>query len=241
VFLRKLFFVLAFFVFLAFTGLFAQSKVDSTETTSSVPELIAFHDVIYVIWHEAYPAKDIKALKDMVEKIKPYMEKINSAALPGILRDKESKWKDGLKVLNSSAENYYSAAAGNDDGKMLEAAEQLHSNFEMMVRVLRPVNKEVDEYHKVLYVIFHKYYPVKDYASIKTVIDDLIAKAEACTTTKLSKRLESKTEMFQKTASELVEKTKALKEALASNDSAAIDKAVDTMHSKYQDLEKIFD
>lgn len=233
-------FLLILFVFLS-TAVFSQVKDDASELNSSVPELIAFHDVIYVIWHEAYPAKDIKSLKDMVEKIKPYMEKINAATLPGILRDKENKWKDGLKVLNTSVENYYSAAGGNDDQAMLDAAEKLHANFEMMVRILKPVSKEVDEYHKVLYVIFHKYYPSKDYASIKNVVDDLIAKAEATVNAKLPKRLENKTELFQKTASELVEKTKALKEALNTNDGAAIDNAVDVMHSKYQDLEKIFD
>ncbi len=53
----------------------AQNTIDSTEITSSVPELYQFHDVIYVIWHEAYPAKDIAALKGMVEKIQTYMEK----------------------------------------------------------------------------------------------------------------------------------------------------------------------
>ena len=219
----------------------AQSKIDSTEITSSVPELSQFHDIIYVIWHEAYPSKDIATLKSMVEKIQTDMEKINNAQLPGILKDKAGKWKEGLKVLNVSADNYYSAAKGNDDQAMLDAAEKLHADFEMMVRVLRPVSKEVDEYHKDLYVIFHKFFPVKDYKSIEPMMDNMIAKAEACLNAKLPKRLESKTELFQKTAKELVEKTIALKESLKTNDGSAIYKAIDVMHSKYQDLEKVFD
>ncbi len=222
-------------------GLMAQGTIDSTEITSKVPELTQFHDIIYVIWHEAYPAKDIAGLKGMVEKIKADMDKINNAQLPGILKDKEAKWKDGLKVLNASAESYYAAAKGNDDQAMLDAAEKLHADYEFMVRILRPVSKEVDEYHKDLYVIFHKYYPVKDYKSIEPMMDVMIAKAEACLNAKLPKRLESKTEEFQKTVKELVEKTTALKTALKTNDGAAIDKAVDVMHSKYQDVEKIFE
>lgn len=219
----------------------AQNTIDSTEITSSVPELYQFHDVIYVIWHEAYPAKDIVALKGMVEKIQNYMEKINSAQLPGILKDKEAKWKEGLKVLNASAENYYNIAKGNDDQAMLDAAEKLHADYEMMVRTLKPVSKEVDSYHKDLYVIFHKFYPAKDYNAIAGIIDNMIIKAEACSNAKLPKRLENKTEEYQKTVKELVEKTTALKEALKTNDGALIDKAVDVMHSKYQDLEKMFD
>ncbi len=222
-------------------GLMAQGTIDSTEITSKVPELTQFHDIIYVIWHEAYPAKDIAGLKGMVEKIKADMDKINNAQLPGILKDKEAKWKDGLKTLNASAESYYAAAKGNDDQAMLDAAEKLHADYEFMVRILRPVSKEVDEYHKDLYVIFHKYYPVKDYKSIEPMMDVMIAKAEACLNAKLPKRLESKTEEFQKTVKELVEKTTALKTALKTNDGAAIDKAVDVMHSKYQDVEKIFE
>jgi hypothetical protein len=239
--MKNLFILLLIAVSFIAVNVNAQHTIDSTEITSSVPELSAFHDVIYVIWHEAYPNKDIAALKSMVEKIKPYMEKINNAKLPGIAQDKDSKWKEGLKVLNASAENYYKTAEGSDDQAMLDAAEKLHADFEMMVRVLRPVNKEVDSYHKDLYVIFHKFFPSKDYKSIEGIIDGMILKAEACTNAKLPKRLEGKTEEYQKLTKELVEKTIALKDALKSNDGATIDKAVDVMHSKYQDVEKLFD
>ncbi len=239
--MKKLFVLLFVSMLFISVNVFAQNTIDSTEITSSVPELFQFHDVIYVIWHEAYPSKDISALKGMVEKIQTDMGKINNAQLPGILKDKEGKWQDGLKVLNASAENYYVAAKGTDDQAMLDAAEKLHADYEMMVRVLRPVSKEVDEYHKDLYVIFHKFYPAKDYKSIVPLIDKMIVKAEACVNAKLPKRLEGKTELFQKTAKELVEKTIALKEALTTNDGPTIDKAIDVMHSKYQDVEKIFE
>ncbi len=239
--MRKLLILLVISIMFISSNLMAQNTIDSTEITSSVPELKQFHDVIYVIWHEAYPSKDIAALKGMVEKIQADMEKINNAPLPGILKDKEAKWKDGLKVLNASAENYYSAAKGTDDQVMLDAAEKLHADYEFMVRVLRPVSKEVDEYHKDLYVIFHKFYPSKDYKSIAPMMDGMVAKAEACLNAKLPKKLEGKTELFQNTVKELVAKTVALKEALKTNDGAAIDKAVDVMHSKYQDVEKIFE
>ncbi len=239
--MRKLLILLVISIMFISSNLMAQNTIDSTEITSSVPELFKFHDVIYVIWHEAYPSKDISALKGMVEKIQADMEKINNAPLPGILKDKEAKWKDGLKVLNASAENYYSAAKGTDDQVMLDAAEKLHADYEFMVRVLRPVSKEVDEYHKDLYVIFHKFYPSKDYKSIAPMMDGMVAKAEACLNAKLPKKLEGKTELFQNTVKELVAKTVALKEALKTNDGAAIDKAVDVMHSKYQDVEKIFE
>jgi hypothetical protein len=202
-----------------------------------------FHDVIYLIWHEAYPAKDTKALKGYVPEIKASMEKINNAKLPGIVREKENKWKEGLVTFNGAAEQYYKATEGTDDQAILDAAENLHSNFEMMVRILKPVMKEVDEYHKVLYVIYHKYYPDKKYGEISNVMDDLISKADAITKVaedKLQKRLKDKFASYGPAAKELYNNTVALKDVLKTSDSKQIDQAVDKMHSSYQKLEGLF-
>lgn len=241
--MKKLFFVL-FVVLLLFFGKNSFSQVDSSEITWTVPELVKFHDVIYLIWHEAFPAKDIKALKGFVPDIKTSMENINNAKLPGIVREKENKWKEGLVDFNNSAEEYYKAASGNDAQAMLDAAEKLHAKFEMMIRTLRPVLKEIEEYHKVLYVIYHKFFPDKKFAEISNVIDDLILKAEAITKAdeeKLKKRLKDKFSNFQPAAKELYDNTVALKEILKTNDDTQINTSVEKMHSSYQKLESVFD
>lgn len=54
----------------------------SHETESSIAELDAFHEVIYPIWHTAYPDKDIKALKGFVGQINELAGKIYAAKLP---------------------------------------------------------------------------------------------------------------------------------------------------------------
>jgi len=242
--IKKYFFLVLFFVLISVSNSYSQNLIDSAEIKSSVPELIKFHDVIYVIWHEAYPAKDIKLLKSLVPDIQTHLSNINNAKLPGILRDKEAKWKEGLIDLNKTADDYYDAANGSDYQALLDAAEKLHSNFEMMVRILRPVLKELDEYHKTLYVIYHKFFPEKKYDEINLVMDNLISKAEDITRVSeenLKKRIPAKTDDYNKAAKELLEATLALKEILKTNDSAQIDKAIDSMHSKYQKLESIFD
>lgn len=241
--MKKLFFV-AFVIIFLFVGKNSFSQIDSSEITWTVPELIKFHDVIYLIWHEAYPSKDINALKGYVPDIKTSMESINNAKLPGIVREKEDKWKEGLIEFNNSAEEYYKAANGNDDQAMLDAAEKLHAKFEMMVRILRPVLKEIDEYHKSLYVIYHKFLPDKKYSEISNVMDDLILKAEAITKAdeeKLKKRLKDKFSNFQPAAKELYDNTVSLKEILKSGDASQIDASVEKMHSSYQKLECVFD
>jgi hypothetical protein len=222
---------------------FSQIKVDSSEITSSVPELTSFHEIIFPIWHTAYPAKDINALKGYVPQIKASMDEINKAVLPGILKDKEILWKNQLQQLNVAADNYYKAAGENDDEAMLAAAEGLHHNFEMMNRVIRPVLKEMDDYHQILYIIYHKLYPEKKYDEIAPYMDSLVERADAirkCPQDKLKKRLGDNISKFEAAANELYDATIALKEVLKGNDTMKKSEAVQNMHTKYQNLEALF-
>ena len=222
---------------------FSQVKIDSSEITSSVPELTNFHEIIFPIWHTAYPAKDINALKGYVPQIKASMDEINKAVLPGILKDKEILWKNQLQQLNVAADNYYKAAGENDDEAMLTAAEALHHNFEMMNRVIRPVLKEMDDYHQILYIIYHKLYPDKKYDEIAGFMDSLVERADAIRKypqDKLKKRLGDQISKFDPAANELYIATAALKEVLNGNDAMKKSEAVQNMHTKYQNLEALF-
>lgn len=211
------------------------------ETESKVPELMAFHEIIYPIWHTAYPEKDYKALRSYVPEINRLAEDLYKADLPGILRDKKTKWENGMEELKKVVEEYNKAAAGEDTQALLNAAEELHSKFEMMVRIIRPVLKEVDEFHKVLYVVYHKYLPNKEFDSITSVAKDLVQKAEAITKASLPQRLESKAEDFAVAAQELYAASKSLAESCRQGDGESIENAVDHLHTRYQNLEKIFD
>lgn len=218
-----------------------QAVPQSQETESTVPELTAFHEIIYPIWHTAYPDKDGSALRSYAPEVKSLAEKVYTAKLPGILHEKQAKWDQGLAELKKSVDAYLSAAAGTDDAVLLSAAEALHARYEMMVRIIRPVLKEVDDFHKILYVVYHSYLPEKNYEKIEQSCGDLILKAEAITKASLPKRLESKTEDFNTAAAELLESTKALAETAKSGQGEAIAAAVERMHTKYQSLEKVFD
>ncbi|OGD22860.1 MAG: hypothetical protein A2Y70_01945 [Candidatus Aminicenantes bacterium RBG_13_64_14] len=160
------------------------------ETESAVPELTAFHEVIYPIWHTAYPDKDIAMLKSLVPQVNELAAKVFAAQLPGILR---------------------------------------------------PVLKEMDDFHKVLYIVFHKDLPDKKWDNIRTAAPELKAKAEAVTLAKLSTRLEPKAEMFKAAAAGLVTAASTLAALGPEAKGEAIEEAVLKLHTRYQDLEKIFD
>jgi phosphoglycerate-specific signal transduction histidine kinase len=232
--------VLILFLFLGPFCISASYSIQTEETESRVEELSEFHEIIYPIWHTAYPEKDYAALREYVPEVNRLAKNVFNAKLPGILRDKKAKWDEGLEQLKKAVEDYNKAAAGENDQALLDAAEALHAKFELMVRLIRPVLKEIDEFHKVLYVVYHKYLPDKEYANIRSVSDDMILKAEAITKAKLPKRLEAKADEFSSASQELLEASKKLKATCLTENTDLIEKAVESLHTKYQNLEKIF-
>jgi hypothetical protein len=234
-------FLLTLLILITFSTI---SLAQHEETDWTVPELFEFHTVIADMWHVAYPAKDFDKLKSYVPDIKSNMEKINAAKLPGINQDKQEKWQSGLKLFNKTAEAYYNAAAQNDNEALMVAAENLHSNFEMMVRVIKPVMKELDDYHKILYVIYHKYLPEKDFKSVANVMDDLLSKAKAIPEGKIPVRIENKKNEFLNSANELIKRTEDLKSlfnGISDTSSDLIISSIEKMHTQYQNLESVFD
>lgn len=230
-------------VALAVLGGFAQETASSPETRSSVPELEAFHEIIYPIWHTAYPEKDIAALKGFVPQINDLAAKVYAAKLPGILREKEGKWNAGIVEFKKSVDAYSAAAKGTDGQALLDAAEALHMRYEMLVRAIRPVLPEMDAFHKVLYVVYHKYLPDKKWEDVRSAAVDMMAKAEAIAKAQLPRRLETKAGAFKEAATGLVEAVSELNRLGqgGGGDAASLDRAVNKVHTKYQDLERIFE
>lgn len=211
------------------------------DTVWRVPELDALHEVIYPIWHTAYPAKDYEALKEMVDEVNIKAKAVYAASLPGIQRDKQLKWNENVMQFQASVEDYKKYALADDNEGLLKAAENLHSKYEMLVRTIRPVLKEIDEFHKTLYVVYHDYLPNKNYKKLGTATDTLIKKAKAVTKSKLPARLELKKDAFTLAAAELLTSAMDLKKRVKANNKISIDAAVENMHTKYQNLEAIFE
>jgi len=212
-----------------------------SETSSEIPALSAFHEIIYPIWHTAYPSKDYAALRGFVPQVDSLAAKIFAVQLPAILHEKTAKWNEALAQFKAAVETYDKTAAGKDDAALLNAAEALHAKYEAMVRAIRPVLPEMDIFHQALYVVFHKYAPEKQYDMIRGATADLLAKAETVAKAQLPKSREAKAEAFKKAAAELVEAAKALDAAGKNHDHEGMEKGVDVLHAKYQALEKLFE
>ena len=84
------------------------TEVDA-ETEARVPALTAFHEVVYPLWHEAWPKKDVDALVALAPKVDDGVAAIAKAELPGILRDKKATWASAverLKAIGKDIRNY---------------------------------------------------------------------------------------------------------------------------------------
>ncbi|MHB0996700.1 MAG: hypothetical protein ACYC2I_10060 [Elusimicrobiales bacterium] len=222
------------------SGVLAEN-ISDLDTENSVQELVAFHEVIYPIWHEAYPAKDVVALKSFVPRINELAAQVYKARLPGILREKKSGWKAGVGDLRKSVKAYNAAAKGTDDQAMLTAAEELHRRYEILVRTLRPVLPEMEAFHKTLYVVYHKDLPAAQWENIRKTTPELAAGAKAISAARLPKRFEARSAEFKSAAAALAKAVSGLQETGASAPGPEIKKAVLNVHDEYLALQKIFE
>lgn len=220
---------------------FAQQEKNH-EVNSEVKELTEFHDVIYQIWHTGWPQKDIKLLVSFTPEVEKGFNRIRNVELSGILRDKKSKWNEGLRKFKINVEMYKGAAAKNDSVGILNAAEKLHMQYEALVRIVKPVLKEVEAFHQELYMLYHYNMPKYDYMKVQKSAVVLKVKMKDLMKAQLSERMNAKKDSFEKCKTELntaVDNLNAV--MIKGDDKNAINGAVDAVHFRYQELEKVFD
>ncbi len=214
---------------------------DAHETQASVPELIAFHEPIRILWHKAWPAKDFDRLAGLLPDIEAGAAKVAEAELPGILRDKQAAWDDAVKNLGAIVTEYKAAIGRKDVQATLDAAERLHSQFETMVRVVRPPLKELDAFHQALYKLYHYDYPEYDLEAIRASAKLLVDRTAGLEQAELHPALQPKQAEFEAGRKELKAAVGELMKVLeAGAERKTVEDAIERMHDKYVALESIF-
>ena len=213
----------------------------SAETTPEVPALDSFHEVVFKIWHEAWPEKNTSMLRQLFPEVEKGIDGVASAQLPGILRDKKAAWEEGVKKLQIAGSEYRAAAESNNDSALMASAEKLHSQFEALMRITRPALKELDEFHAVLYMLYHHYLPDHEYENIRSSAVELKQKMTALNEAKLPERLKQKESQFQAARAKLSQSVDALEPAIGSNNEKIVREAVSVVHADYQALNGVFD
>jgi hypothetical protein len=200
-----------------------------------------FHQVLYPVWHDYFLQGNFQAIRNAIPEFKKATKILTEAELPQFYHNIKDDFEAKRRNLASAVDKMESVAHTGDDKELAKAVEQMHTAFERMARVLAPRIRELEQFHLVLYPLWHQAMPKKDYQAIKAAIPSLEGKMEALMQARLSRR-------FTGIESQFVEKRQALRlsvENLAevcrqNQDEKIIDK-LSVMHDAYRELDQIFE
>ena len=232
---------LVIFLVLISTCQMLRAQETSKEVSATVPALTEFHKVIYRIWHTAWPNRDTDMLIALLPEIEKGTTAIVSAELPGILRDKKAAWEKGVEELRTIVQEYKAAVETKQKQPLLDAAEKLHAQYEALVRVIRPPLRQLEEFHAVLYMVYHYYMPGESLEKIRASVELLREKMAALNRVTLPTRFKGKETSFTVARKELEEAVAELGAVVSSNDLGKIKNAVETMHSRYVTLAAVLE
>ena len=221
-------------LFLLFTTIPALAFQHESVAKAEVPALHDFHEVIFVIWHEAWPAKDYAKLKSLLPDIEKGAAAVAAARLPGILHHKQTAWSEGVEALKATVEEYRAAVNADSNQALLSAAEKLHSDFERLVRVIRPPIKELEDFHSSLYMLYHHHLPAYDLEKIKASAAELKQKITVLEAAKLPARFSARQQEFDKARQALAAAVTALAPVLETGDEERVKQAIEDVHSRYE-------
>jgi hypothetical protein len=231
--MKRQFIIAVLFVALNITGMAAYSQ-EPGETDASVPALSAFHEVIYKIWHEAWPKKNTALLQTLQPDVEKGIAAVASARLPGILRDKKAAWDEGVRNLRAAGADYKAATAAKDDAKAYGGCRSPAQPLRVSHAHDPPPLAELDAFHEVLYMLYHHYLPKFDRAQIRKSAVELKKKMEALNQAVLPESRKDKDPEFRRKRAQLAQSVAALDSVVQSAAEKAIKEAVEKVHSDYQ-------
>jgi hypothetical protein len=209
-----------------------------TETQLRVPALDSLHVVIFKLWHDAWPKKDVTTLTAVLPDIEQRVGRVSAATLPGILRDKQTAWDKGVAKLKAAAADYRSAVEAKNEQQLLNAAERLHFHYELLVRSIRPPLKEMADFHSILYLLYHYHTPAFSLDKIVASTTELKSRMTALNAVILPDRLKKRQDTFSSARAKLSASVDSLISIIASSDKERITSAVENVHANYQTLER---
>lgn len=213
----------------------------ASETSATVPALNEFHKVIFKIWHTAWPNKDYAMLTTLLPEINKGVAAVANAELPGILREKKAAWRNGVEKLQAIVKEYEAAIETKQEHLLLDAAEKLHAQFEALVRVIRHPLKELEDFHAVLYMLYHYYMPQDSFEEVRVSVGQLQQKMAALNNAALPPRFKGKEKSFMLARDQLDKAVAELATMVSSNESGKIKTAVEVTHTSYQAVARIFE
>jgi hypothetical protein len=230
---------LTIFIALALVFVSACQQAEK-ELSAAVPELNDLHEIVYPLWHTAFPEKDYELIQELLPQAEALTAKVDEAQLPGILRDKLEVWEKGKENLKSTLKDLRMAVDSDDKEGMLKHTEAFHAGFEYLFRTIRPVVAELDAFHKEMYKLYHYYMPNYELEEIRNAVLAMKEKLVPLKEVELPSRLADRQEDFNTAVLELEAAVNELTKTAETDNKDEILKAVEKAHTAYQKAEHIF-
>jgi len=160
--------------------------------------------------------------------------------LPGILREKKPAWRRGCAIADDRRE-YQTAVTTKNDAALLAAAEKLHGQFEKLARILHPAIRELEDFHTVLYRVYHHELPADDFSAIRESAPELKQKMMVLDKVKLPQRHAAKESRFIDARAELSRAVDDLVAATKTSNVQRMKAAVERVHTTYRALAAVFE
>lgn len=215
-------------------------EIPDSEVTAQVAELDAVHELMYPLWHDAFPNQDYDTIRELVPQFEPLLAAVEEVELPGILRDKQARWDEGKARMMASFKALQEAAEAHDHDGMLEHTEAFHMQYEGLVRVIRPVVPELEAFHQELYKLYHYYGPAGEMTRIGEAAAAMAEKLGPLSAASLPSRLAEKQGEFTSGVTELGQRVESLRQAVETGDEETVKAAIEAVHSAYESVEKLF-
>lgn len=205
-----------------------------------------FADTMHELWHDAWVNKDYKLIMDIYPKAEEFVSNMENSEVPAGLEDRKEKWGRGVKALRVALTNLKLAIDENNEQQMLNAVENFHQIYELMVSMTKPYVKEVEDFHKSMAKLYHRNYPDFNLNEMQNDIKQMYVVLDQLDKVTLPEYYAGKSKEFKKIVKELRKSVKDLEKYINSNknltkeDKKLKDK-VEKLHSDFHTMAELFE
>jgi len=227
-----------------------ETPVKDTITPSNAPvkdttdklamALEDFHSVLAPMWHEAYPIKDFKSIREQAPMFRQkLMALIVIPAPDNMTQEKREAFFTKRQELAFYVDQYEKAAADSTDSALAASFEKMHWGYEELDKVFMVEIKQLDSFHETLYYLWHKALPAKDYKAVKSTMPVLKAEMDSLMLVKLPGSCYDIKEDFEAKRTALKDAVYQLVDICQKGTNKQIDDALALMHEKFMDLNMV--
>ena len=222
------------------SGLYAGDEMKKSAKIN-IPELKQMHESIYPMWYKGYPDKNYELLKSIYPDLESQFQILNKADFPAEYPDRKMRWQEDLEKMESNLQDYKKAIDEQNHENLLAAARAVHDTFEWLVRIINPPIPELDQFHKVLYYVYHDYLPEQNWQKLNESIDQFQDAMNNLNNAKLPDWMSDDKAEFDARRQNLAQAVAELAALKNSDNTDKIAQAVENVHTAYVGIEGILE